>query len=254
MQHCPHRRLQQSRHLNDLVPALASVVHHQPARGGVCRPHEGPRAAEEDGSNSILKDLRSAVTPWHDVADIATGYMNKSQSIDGIIGPHYANDLPRSVALKAEAAQSVRRAYKNASSAEFVGRFWFRESSQVVIKGNFHGVEGAKAVGSSGNYSDFVVEALNGTVGDFSFGSKPIQYQRLMGAQHPGHLFHRFQTAPHGPEAPVVEKATGPHLGFVLPEMGEGLLQLPGACGGQFAGEQGIQLLPGSPAYPAAAA
>src|ERR1017187_9945801 len=118
MQHCPHRRLQQSRHLNDLVPALASVVHHQPARGGVCRPHEGPRAAEEDGSNSILKDLRSAVTPWHDVAAIATGYMNKSQSIDGIIGPHHANGLPRSVALKAEAAQSVRRVYKNIIAQE----------------------------------------------------------------------------------------------------------------------------------------
>ena len=77
--------------------------------------------------------------------------------------------------------RNERRIYE-ASSAEFVGRFWFWESSQVVIQGNFHGVEGAKAVGSSCNYSDFVIEALDGTVGDFSFGSKPIQYQRLMGA------------------------------------------------------------------------
>ena len=43
-----------------------------------------------------------------------------------------------------------------------------------------------------------------------------------MGAQHPGHLFHRFQAAPHGPEAPIVEKAAGPGHGFVLPEIGEG--------------------------------
>src|ERR1017187_1101655 len=93
--------------------------------------------------------------------------------------------------------------YNMASSAESVGGFWFRESSQVVIKGNFHSIEGTKAIGSSGNYSDFVIEALNGTVGDFSFGSKPIQDQRLMGAQHPSHLFHRFQTAPHGPEAQI---------------------------------------------------
>src|ERR1035437_2997605 len=71
---------------------------------------------------------------------------------------------------------------KNASSAESVGRFWFRESSQVVIKGNFHSLVGTKAVGSSGNHSDFVVETLNGAIGDFSFGSKPIQDQRLMGA------------------------------------------------------------------------
>jgi hypothetical protein len=123
-----------------------------------------------------------------------------------------------------------------------------------VIKGNFHGLEGTKAVGSSGNYSDFVVEALNGAIGDFSFGPKPIQYQRLMGAQHPGHLFHWLQAAPHGPEAPIVEKAAGPDHGFVLPEVGEGLLQVPGPCGGQFAGEQGIELLPGSPTHPAAAA
>src|ERR1035437_9503540 len=71
---------------------------------------------------------------------------------------------------------------KSASSAESVGRFWFRESSQVVIKGNFHSLVGTKAVGSSGNHSDFVVETLNGAIGDFSFGSKPIQDQRLMGA------------------------------------------------------------------------
>src|ERR1039457_1942972 len=39
-----------------------------------------------------------------------------------------------------------------------------------IIEGKFHGLEGTKAVGSSGNDSDFVVEALNGTIGDFSFG------------------------------------------------------------------------------------
>src|SRR5258708_6104943 len=110
------------------------------------------------------------------------------------------------------------------SLAESVGRFWFREASQVVIKGNFHSLVGTKTVGSSGNHSDFVIEALNSTVGDFSFGSKPIQDQRLMGAQHAGHSFHRFQMATHGPEAPIVEKAAGPDHGFVVPEIGEGLL------------------------------
>jgi hypothetical protein len=119
-----------------------------------------------------------------------------------------------------------------------------------VIKGNFHSFVGTKAVGSSSNHSDFVVEALNGAIGDFSFCPKPIQDRRLMGAQHPGHPFHRFETATHGPEAPIVEKAAGPDHGFVLPEMGEGLLQIPGPCGGQLAGQQGIELLPGPPAYP----
>jgi hypothetical protein len=44
--------------------------------------------------------------------------MNKSQSIDGIIGPHHANGQHSSVALKAEAAQSVRRVYKNIIAQE----------------------------------------------------------------------------------------------------------------------------------------
>src|SRR5450759_1593581 len=73
----------------------------------------------------------------------------------------------------------------------------------------------------SGNHSDFVIETLNGSIGDFSFGSKPTQDQGLMGAQHPDHLLHRFESAPHGPEAPVVKKAACPDHGFVLPEIGE---------------------------------
>ena len=99
-----------------------------------------------------------------------------------------------------------------------------------MIKGNFHSLVGTKAVGSSGNHSDFVVEALHGAVGDFSLGPEPIQDQRLMGAQHPGYPFHGFQAATHGPGAPIVEKAAGPDHGFVVPEMGEGFLQIPGPC------------------------
>src|ERR1019366_4915806 len=71
---------------------------------------------------------------------------------------------------------------KNASSAEFVGRFRFGEPPQVVIKGKFHGFVGAKAVGSSGHHSDFVVEAFHSAIGDFAFGPKPIQDQWFMGA------------------------------------------------------------------------
>src|ERR1035437_1067291 len=142
----------------------------------------------------------------------------------------------------------------SASSAESVGRFWFREPSQVMIQGSFHGVEGAKAVGSSGNYTDFVVETFHGAIGDFPFRPEPIQDQRFMGPQHPGHPFDRLQFAAHGPEAPIVEKGPGPDRGFVPPEMSEGLLQIPGPGGGQLAGEQGMEFLPGSPAYPAASA
>src|ERR1035437_1283119 len=90
--------------------------------------------------------------------------------------------IQMTIDISALLRQQERSGHKLASSAESVGRFWFRESSQVVIKGNFHSLVGTKAVGSSGNHSDFVVETLNGAIGDFSFGSKPIQDQRLMGA------------------------------------------------------------------------
>src|SRR5450755_2109943 len=83
----------------------------------------------------------------------------------------------------------------------------------------------------------------------------PRDFKLLRIVVYPG---QRWRSSAHAvrtqPESTIVEKTAGPHLGFVLPEMGEGLLQVPGPCGGQFAGEQGIQLLPGSPAHPAAAA
>jgi hypothetical protein len=97
-----------------------------------------------------------------------------------------------------------------------------------VIKGKFHRIEGAKAVGSSGNHSDFVIETLNGAIGDFSFGSKPIQDQRLMGAQHPGHLFHRFVASEDGGLAGVHLQL--PKLEFLGRDgrfgLGEGLARL----------------------------
>src|ERR1017187_3283589 len=67
-------------------------------------------------------------------------------------------------------------------SAKTVGRFRFRKPTQRVIKGDFHGIVGAKTVRTSGHHTKFVVEALDGTVGDLAFGPKPVQQQLLMGA------------------------------------------------------------------------
>ena len=64
-----------------------------------------------------------------------------------------------------------------------------------------------------------------------------------MDAQHACYLFHRFEAAAHGTGTPTIEKALGPEQRFVVPEMGEGFLQFPGPCRGQFAGEQGVELL-----------
>ena len=74
-----------------------------------------------------------------------------------------------------------------------------------------------------------------------------------MGAQHPGHSLHRLQPAAHRTVTPIVQEAPGPDHGFVLPEVGERFLQFPGASGGQFAGQQDIELLACSSAYPTGA-
>jgi hypothetical protein len=95
--------------------------------------------------------------------------------------------------------------------------FWFRETSQLVIKGSFYGLVGAEFVGSSGNRSDLGVEAFVGASGDFSLCPKPMEEQRLMGTQYAGYPFHWFQGAAPGPGAAIVEKGPGPDHGLVEP-------------------------------------
>jgi len=73
-----------------------------------------------------------------------------------------------------------------------------------------------------------------------------------MRAQHAGDFLHRFQATAQGAEAPIVQKGLGPDYGAVSPEVGEGLLQLPGSRCGQLAEKQGMELLPGAPTHPTA--
>jgi hypothetical protein len=96
-----------------------------------------------------------------------------------------------------------------------------------VIEGNFHGLEHAEPVRSSGDHTDFVVEALSGARGNLAFRLKPVQDHRLVSAEHAGHLLHRFQTAPHCPVAPVVEESTGPDRGSIMPKVAKVSLSNP---------------------------
>jgi hypothetical protein len=79
-----------------------------------------------------------------------------------------------------------------------------------VIERQFHGFVSAETVGSSGHYSNFVVETFDSAGGNLAFGAKPIQQEFLMGTKHPSHFLHRLQTAAHGAKAPVVEKGSCP--------------------------------------------
>jgi len=94
-----------------------------------------------------------------------------------------------------------------ASSAESVGRFRFGQSSKCVIEGHFHRFEGAEAEGSSGNHTDFVVEAFDRAAGKFPFGPEPVEQPFLMIAQHTGNLLHGFEAAAQGAFAPGIQKA-----------------------------------------------
>ena len=60
-----------------------------------------------------------------------------------------------------------------------------------MIQGDLHRPEGAKAIGSSGHYADFIVQTLDRAAGQLTLRSKPIQDQWFMATEHPGRLLHR---------------------------------------------------------------
>ena len=60
-----------------------------------------------------------------------------------------------------------------------MGRFRFRKPAQRVIKRDFHGIVGAKSIGTSGYHTKFVVEALDGTVGYLSPETSPFKLPEL---------------------------------------------------------------------------
>jgi hypothetical protein len=72
-----------------------------------------------------------------------------------------------------------------------------------VIEGNFHSFVGVKAVRSSGNHSDFVVEAFDRPIGKLTFARNQLGVKRLMSAQHLGHLFHGSEAAAHSAAPPT---------------------------------------------------
>jgi hypothetical protein len=70
-------------------------------------------------------------------------------------------DSPIGIKKITEIEKLAKTLKTKASSSEFVGGFRFRQSSQGVIEGYLHRFEGAKSERSSGNHTNFVVEALN---------------------------------------------------------------------------------------------
>ncbi len=55
-----------------------------------------------------------------------------------------------------------------------MGRFWFREVTEVVIKGRFHRFIGAETLGSSGDHTNLVVESFDRSGGNLSLGLEPV--------------------------------------------------------------------------------
>lgn len=114
-----------------------------------------------------------------------------------------------------------------------------------MIQGYFHSFIGAKTIRASGYHSDFVVQALDGTAGDFTFGLEPVQQQAFVRAQHPCDLFHWFQAAPQCPFGPRLHEAPRPSQRTIAPEWLKGFLEDPRPGCSQFAGRQCVELLAG---------
>jgi len=123
-----------------------------------------------------------------------------------------------------------------------------------MIESCFHGVVRAKAIGTSGDHSDFVVEAFDRAVGDFTFGLEPIEDEFLVGAEHAGDLAHGLEAAAKGTLAPDIQEGGRPSEGTVAPEVLEGFLEHPRSGGGQFGVQEAVEFLLGSAADAAAAA
>ena len=87
-----------------------------------------------------------------------------------------------------------------------------------MIQGDFRAVEGAKAEGFSRGQFCLGVETLDNTAGQLPFGPEPVDQQRAVSAQHPGHFLHRIDLRAHGFGAPLVEEAPGPVRGPVGPD------------------------------------
>jgi len=87
-----------------------------------------------------------------------------------------------------------------------------------MIQGYFQYIVGPETIRSFCSHFCFVVETLYTAKGNLSPGSKPVEQERLVIADHFCHFFHRFEPGAHGPCAPLIEEFSCPSGEDVLPE------------------------------------
>jgi len=107
-----------------------------------------------------------------------------------------------------------------------------------MIESGFHRVIRAESIGSSGYHSDLIVQTLDGTVGDFPLGPKPVEDEFLVRPQQARDVAHRFDAAAQGALGPDTQERPGPGQGAIAPEVLKGLLEHPSPAGGQLGAEQ----------------
>jgi hypothetical protein len=107
-----------------------------------------------------------------------------------------------------------------------------------MIEGDLRMFVASKAVGFSCRDSSFVVEALGSAVSEASFGNEPVEELASMLSERASELLEGLQSRAHGHGGPAVEKAPGPKIGGVGPEVLEVLFEQVGANGAKIDGEQ----------------
>jgi hypothetical protein len=116
-----------------------------------------------------------------------------------------------------------------------------------VTQGDFHRFISAKTIRASGDHSNLVVQARDGTAGDFPLGLKPVQQQVLMRVQHPRHFLHRLPATAQSRFGPDLQEVTRPGRRMMALEGWKGFLEDPRPGGRQFAGGQSVELRRAAP-------
>ena len=94
-----------------------------------------------------------------------------------------------------------------------------------MIQSDFRTPIRPKTEGFSGGQFCLGVETLHNTTGKLPPGPEPVEQQRPMTSQHPGHFLHRLDFRSHRFRTPPIQKLTGPVGRNVTPEELERLLE-----------------------------
>ena len=89
-------------------------------------------------------------------------------------------------------------------------------------------MEASEAIGSSGDHSTFIVEALDGSVVDLAFGLEPVEKVGFILAKGARNPLHRLDPGTKGCPGPIIEEVHHAGGTAVAPDLSEAFLEEAG--------------------------